>query len=318
MPDAKITQLPAATLPLAGTEKAEIVQGGVNKQVDVSEFGGSSGGTVTSVTGTTNRITSTGGATPVINIDAAYDAAQLALINAKVADAINDGTTTVAPSQNAVFDALALKQPYPIRNDVTLANGVATIDWSAGDIQNLTITEAKVITAISNPVVGQTILLIIPGTNSLTFSGLTAVIEGTYLTGVTNRIYIQCIKVAGGAEYRITYDNGVSPYPFSVITSTSNVTAWAITTNEWFSKRTLTLTENSTFSLTGAANGYQGECWVEASGAQRTVSIPAGAGHIMIGVGDGAAKNIIIESGERAVVFWSFNGTIYLWGYNLE
>ena len=29
--------------------------------------------------------------------------------NAKVADAINDGTTTVAPSQNAVFDALALK-----------------------------------------------------------------------------------------------------------------------------------------------------------------------------------------------------------------
>lgn len=31
--------------------------------------------------------------------------------DAKVADAINDGTTTVAPSQNAVFDALALKVP---------------------------------------------------------------------------------------------------------------------------------------------------------------------------------------------------------------
>ena len=29
--------------------------------------------------------------------------------DAKVADAINDGTTTIAPSQNAVFDALALK-----------------------------------------------------------------------------------------------------------------------------------------------------------------------------------------------------------------
>ena len=28
-----------------------------------------------------------------------------------VADAINDGVTTVAPSQNAVFDALALKAP---------------------------------------------------------------------------------------------------------------------------------------------------------------------------------------------------------------
>lgn len=31
--------------------------------------------------------------------------------DSKVADAINDGTTTVAPSQNAVFDALALKAP---------------------------------------------------------------------------------------------------------------------------------------------------------------------------------------------------------------
>ena len=31
--------------------------------------------------------------------------------DAKVADAINDGTTTVAPSQNAVFDALALTVP---------------------------------------------------------------------------------------------------------------------------------------------------------------------------------------------------------------
>ena len=31
--------------------------------------------------------------------------------DAKVADAINDGVTTVAPSQNAVFDALALKAP---------------------------------------------------------------------------------------------------------------------------------------------------------------------------------------------------------------
>ena len=32
-------------------------------------------------------------------------------VDAKVADAINDGTTTVAPSQNAVYDALAMKAP---------------------------------------------------------------------------------------------------------------------------------------------------------------------------------------------------------------
>jgi hypothetical protein len=70
-------------------------------------------GTVTSITPTTNRITvdNTDPAVPVIDIDAAYDAAIVAIANAKVADAINDGTTTVAPSQNAVFDALALKAP---------------------------------------------------------------------------------------------------------------------------------------------------------------------------------------------------------------
>lgn len=73
------------------------------------DLGAGGGGTVTSVSGTTNRITSTGGTTPIIDISATYDAAKTTEINAKVADAINDGTTTIAPSQNAVFDALALK-----------------------------------------------------------------------------------------------------------------------------------------------------------------------------------------------------------------
>lgn len=45
--DKKISELPAATVPLSGTEKFEILQGGVNKQVDASDVGGG----VTSVTG---------------------------------------------------------------------------------------------------------------------------------------------------------------------------------------------------------------------------------------------------------------------------
>lgn len=44
---------------------------GTNIQVDLG--GGGGGGTVTSVTGTTNRITSTGGATPVIDISATFE-----------------------------------------------------------------------------------------------------------------------------------------------------------------------------------------------------------------------------------------------------
>lgn len=52
--------------------------------------------------------------------------------DAKVADAINDGTTTVAPSQNAVFDALALKAPLASPSltgtplSTTAANGTNT------------------------------------------------------------------------------------------------------------------------------------------------------------------------------------------------
>lgn len=53
--------------------------------------------------------------------------------DAKVADAINDGTTTVAPSQNAVFDALALKETpagaqakADAKVTQTITNGVTT------------------------------------------------------------------------------------------------------------------------------------------------------------------------------------------------
>lgn len=82
MANKKISELAVATTP-TGAELIEIVQGGVNKQTtaqDIADLGG--GGSVTDVTGTTNRITSTGGATPVIDIDAAYDAAITAQIAA--------------------------------------------------------------------------------------------------------------------------------------------------------------------------------------------------------------------------------------------
>lgn len=87
MANLKITELPAATLPIATGTKFEAVQGGLNVQVDADDMPGSGAAGVTSVTGTTNRITSTGGATPVIDIDAAYDAAITAQISAAVPDA---------------------------------------------------------------------------------------------------------------------------------------------------------------------------------------------------------------------------------------
>lgn len=67
--NAKITGLPNATLPLAGTEKAEIVQGGVNKQVDVSEFAGAAGTGIveTIVAGTNVTVDSTDPANPIVS-----------------------------------------------------------------------------------------------------------------------------------------------------------------------------------------------------------------------------------------------------------
>jgi len=46
--------------------------------------------------------------------------------DAKVADAINDGVTTIAPSQNAVFDALALKEAKPDYMKLTSAYTLAS------------------------------------------------------------------------------------------------------------------------------------------------------------------------------------------------
>lgn len=65
MADKKISELPVATTPLAGTEKAEIVQGGVNKQVDVSEFG--SGGTSTPYGATTGTNAYSATMSPVVS-----------------------------------------------------------------------------------------------------------------------------------------------------------------------------------------------------------------------------------------------------------
>lgn len=67
------------------------------------------------ITGSTNVVMSNDPTltNPIVGTQSANDnstkAASTAYADAKVADAINNGTTTIAPSQNAVFDALALK-----------------------------------------------------------------------------------------------------------------------------------------------------------------------------------------------------------------
>jgi hypothetical protein len=67
MADVKISQLPAATTPLAGTEEVPLVQSGTTKKVTVTNLRGTA---VTAVTGTA-PVVSSGGTTPAISMAAA-------------------------------------------------------------------------------------------------------------------------------------------------------------------------------------------------------------------------------------------------------
>lgn len=63
------------------------------------------------VSGTANQIVvTTGNITPTIGISPAYTTARNNYADSKVQDTISDGIIDKAPSQNAVFDALALKE----------------------------------------------------------------------------------------------------------------------------------------------------------------------------------------------------------------
>lgn len=70
MADVKISQLPAATTPLAGTEEIPLVQSGVTKRATVDDIVAAASGGVTAVTGTA-PVVSSGGTTPAISMAAA-------------------------------------------------------------------------------------------------------------------------------------------------------------------------------------------------------------------------------------------------------
>jgi hypothetical protein len=75
---------------------------------------GTGNGTVTSVTGVSGETTvANNTTTPVVGIASAYTTARDAVANGKVTQTITNGVTATAPSEDAVFDALALKLNVP-------------------------------------------------------------------------------------------------------------------------------------------------------------------------------------------------------------
>lgn len=97
--------------------------------------------------------------------------------DAKVADAINNGTTTIAPSQNAVFDALALKQDASTALTTTLADGAVLI----GNVSNLA-------TAVT-----------LTGDVTTSNAGVTAIATGVIVnTDISGSAAIDATKIADG------------------------------------------------------------------------------------------------------------------------
>ncbi len=144
-------------------------------------------GTVTSVSGTANRISSTGGATPVLDIDAAYAGQSTITILGTVATgtwsatniALNKGGTNAAltASNGGIFystaSAGAILSGTATANKVLMSGATAAPVWSTPAFPNASATTRKIIVSDGTDWVASTETYAVPGTsgNVLTSNG---------------------------------------------------------------------------------------------------------------------------------------------------
>jgi hypothetical protein len=153
-----------------GTEIVAVSKDGESASMTAQQIADLSpgSGTVTSVSGTTDRITSTGGATPVLDIDPAYDATT---INGRP---VVDTTGTVI--------AFAVPQTY---------GSVASPETG-----NITLDATGL-------VLGMVQLLLHNHSSIPTFGSEFKRIGGTYVTSVLNSIYFHAVS-ASRIEYTVS------------------------------------------------------------------------------------------------------------------
>lgn len=141
----KISDMTAAVA-VADADQVEVLQGGVNKRatsilfVTAAKIATALG--YTPANAASVPVKATGAEIDTGTDDAKFATAKAiedslyikaAYADAKVADAINDGTTTIAPSQNAVFDALAAKQATLVSGtNIKTVNGTTLL--GSGDL----------------------------------------------------------------------------------------------------------------------------------------------------------------------------------------
>ena len=120
-----------------------------------------------------------------------------------VADAINDGTTTVAPSQNAVFDALALK---------AATSGVLTPTGGGKDtVSNLGSLTGTIGIDLAN---GNSFYGTLTGNTTFTMTGFTNAKECEFVLGIVQDstprsiTWPAAVKWAGGTPPTISTASG--------------------------------------------------------------------------------------------------------------
>ena len=135
-----------------------------------------------------------------------------AYTDAKVADAINNGTTAIAPSQNAVFDALALKANLA---GPTFTGTPAAPTASAGTNTTQLATTAFVTTGISNIVDSSPAAL-----NTLNELAAALGDDDNFSTTVTKSIATK-LPLSGGTVsiFQLSYETGPTSSNSSLQTS---------------------------------------------------------------------------------------------------
>jgi len=246
---------------------------------------GTGNGTVTNVTGVSGETTvANGTTTPVIGIAPAYTTARDAVANGKVMDAIVDGVTTVAPSQNAVFDALALKANLAsptFTGTVTIPSAGLSITGSSGNTYFLRADGTQSGLPISNTIQGNAI-----GTDN----GVNAIITNV----MSNRQGFWNLQKQISFLQMLNVVQSVSTY------------ALPITNNQIYVTHTGT---TATYTFPTLANGTGIQYTIINMGSG-TITLNSNAGGSDIYDSGTSSASVTILSGQTAVIYG--NGTKFV------
>ena len=291
---------------------------------------GSVSGTATNLSGTPALPDGTTATTQGAG-DNSTKLATTAYVDAKVTDAITDGTTNLAPSQNAVFDALALKAPLAsptFTGTVTIPSSfridATTVTTTGTQLNYLSNATGTTGTTNTNLVFSESPVLVTPDL------GTPSALVGTNITGTASSLTAgTATNIEGGAAGSLIYQTAAgttTTLPIGGVGLGLRVNA-AGDAPEWFAfPGTGDMILNAVQTVTGAkthtagftANGEAVNLNVN-SNFSTNINTGTSTGTVTIGNTNGtSAVNINAGSGDVNVngdlLVSSVNGRI--WGIN--